>query len=90
MSKECLERNKKPIFDLVKKWAYFNFEIFLWINLNLFLFFRFKALAKGVYPIDDYNNLPNLYDNDNKKQVKRLSKKSKKSKKDKISNKIKN
>ncbi|CAF0745205.1 unnamed protein product [Brachionus calyciflorus] len=37
-SQECLQRNKKLIFDLVKK---------------------FRALMKGVYPIDDFN-LPNL------------------------------
>ena len=36
--------------------------------------FRFKALAKGVYPIDDFNNLPDLYV---KPAKKKLSKKSK-------------
>jgi len=44
-SAECITRNKKSIYDLVKK---------------------FRALAKDVYPIDDYN-LPPLHDK--KKQV---------------------
>lgn len=45
----CITRNKKPIYDLVKK---------------------FKALAKGLYPIDDFN-LPDLYDKPQKRRVKK-------------------
>ena len=50
--KDCLERNKKPIYELVKK---------------------FKALTKGVYPIDDYNFQP-LYDEEDKKKFKKMKK----------------
>lgn len=45
----CITRNKKSIYDLVKK---------------------FKALAKGLYPIDDFN-LPDLYDKPQKRRVKK-------------------
>jgi len=45
----CMQRNKKPIFDLVKK---------------------FKALAKDIYPIDDFN-LPDLYTDKQKRKKKK-------------------
>lgn len=50
-SKECIIRNQKLIYDLVKK---------------------FKALSKGIYPIDDFNNLPVMNDEQNKKFIQRL------------------
>ena len=37
------------------------------------IFQRFKALAKGVYPIDDYN-LPPLYDAEQEKKFKKIKK----------------
>ncbi len=48
----CMQRNKKPIFDLVKK---------------------FKALAKDIYPIDDFN-LPDLYTDKQKRKKKKGTK----------------
>ncbi len=66
--KFCLERNRKSIYDLVKK---------------------FRALSKGVYPIDDFNLSPlrkeklgdeEFFLNKNKKSNINGKKKSKKNK----------
>ena len=59
-AKECILRNRKSIYDLVKK---------------------FKALAKGVFPMDEFTNLPELHDEEERKFKQRMFMKSKKKKK---------
>ncbi len=51
----------------------FKFSFHFWKILKIFNHnYRFKALAKGVYPIDDFNNLPPLDDEEQRKFRQRL------------------